>query len=115
MIPNTPIQNSKAEHFNHTIIEAAKSVLHAASLLFSLWEEVVHTAIYIHNCISKKAFRWHTLVEALIGTILDVFYFHVFGCLAYRHIHGDEHCKLEPNLQKLGFVSYKPDSKGYRL
>lgn len=114
-VPDTPMQNGKAEHFNRTIIEAAKSMLHTVSLPFSLWEEAVHTAIRICNCASKKAFGWCTSVEALIDTILDVFYFRIFDCLAYYHIYRDKCHKLELNSQKLVFVDYKSSSKGYRL
>lgn len=75
----------------------------------------MQTAVHVCNRAPKKALSWHTFIEALTGTILDVSYFRVFSCLIYCYVQGNKQCKLEPNAQPLVFVGYKPSSKGYQL
>ena len=113
--PNTPQQNGKAERMNRTLVEAAKSMMHAAGLSYGFWQEAITTAVHVRNRAPKRAFKWRTSFEVLTGTKPDVSRLRVFGCLAYRHIHKDDRRKLEPNAQPLVFVGYEANSKGYRL
>jgi len=47
--PYTPEQNGKAERDNRTIVESARTMIHAKQLPLFLWAEAVSTAIYILN------------------------------------------------------------------
>ncbi|GJE99425.1 hypothetical protein PsYK624_156870 [Phanerochaete sordida] len=79
------------------------------------WEEAVMTAVHVRNRAPHRALDWRTPIEVLTGTIPDVSYFRVFGCLAYRHVPKDKRKKLDAHAQPLVFVGYETNSKGYRL
>jgi transposase InsO family protein len=48
-MPYTPEQNGAAEQENRTIVESARSMLHASGLPKELWAEACITAVYILN------------------------------------------------------------------
>lgn len=48
-MPYTPEQNGAAERDNRTLVEAARTMLHAKELPESLWAEAVNTAAYVIN------------------------------------------------------------------
>lgn len=48
--PFTPEQNGKAERNNRTIVECARTLLHARNLPKILWAEATAYAMYILNC-----------------------------------------------------------------
>lgn len=89
-IANTPQQNGKAERMNRTLVESAKSMLHAAGLSYAFWEEAILTAVHVRNRAPKGALDWRTSFEKVTNTVPDVSHFRVFGCLAYRHIPKDD-------------------------
>lgn len=113
--PSTPEQNGKAERINRTLVEAAKSMLHAAGLSDGFWEEAVKTAVHVRNRAPHRGLGWRTPVEVLTGKKPDVSYFRVFGCLVYRLVLRDNRTKLEPNSEPMVFVGYEYGTKGYRL
>ena len=43
-----------AERADRTIMEAARSMLHAAGLPLSFWEYAVMTAVYLRNALPPK-------------------------------------------------------------
>lgn len=47
--PYTPEQNGKAERDNRTIVESARTLIHAKDLPKNLWAEAVNTAVYLLN------------------------------------------------------------------
>ena len=47
--PYTPQQNGVAERANQTIVEMARSMLHAQNLSLDLWAEAVVNAVYTSN------------------------------------------------------------------
>lgn len=59
--PDTPQQNGKAEHMNCTLVEAAKSMLHAAGMSFGFWEEAVYTTVHVRNCSPNVGKKWTKL------------------------------------------------------
>jgi transposase InsO family protein len=48
-VPYAPEQNGASEKENRTIIEAVKSMLHAANVHICFWEEAAQTAVYTLN------------------------------------------------------------------
>src|SRR5437870_13732898 len=48
-MPYTPEQNGAAERENRTLVESARSMIHAKGLPIKLWAEAVNTAAYVLN------------------------------------------------------------------
>jgi transposase InsO family protein len=48
-MPYTPEQNGVAEQENCTVVESARSMLHASGLPKELWAEACNTAVFILN------------------------------------------------------------------
>lgn len=49
MAPYTPEQNGKAEREIRTVVESARTMIHAKGLSKRLWAEAVNTAVYLLN------------------------------------------------------------------
>ncbi|GKD21720.1 retrovirus-related pol polyprotein from transposon TNT 1-94 [Tanacetum coccineum] len=47
--PRTPEENGVVERWNHTLVEAARTMLSASKLPLSFWAEAVATACYTQN------------------------------------------------------------------
>jgi transposase InsO family protein len=87
----SPQQNGKAEQFNHTIMDKAMAMLHTAGLPNSFWEHAVSTAAYTYNYTLSYMLKWQTSIEAWKpGQVLNVSYFHIFGCKGYMHVPADK-------------------------
>ena len=91
----TPQQNGVAERANRTIMEAARSMLHAAGLPLSFWEYAVRTAVYLRNRSPTKALTDSTPYEAWRGDKPDLSHLRVFGCRAYMHLDRTKRSKLQ--------------------
>ena len=48
-VPRSPKQNGVAECFNHTLMEAVRSMLGGAQLPQRFWAEALATAVYLRN------------------------------------------------------------------
>lgn len=80
------------------------------------WAEAVATAAYLRNQIPTTAFkRGMTPYEQWYGRKPDLGHLKVFGCMAYAHIPDVQRKKLDKKAEKLHFVGYSIQSKGYRL
>jgi hypothetical protein len=64
-VPHTPQQNGLAERFNQTILESAKSMLHAADLPLGFWGEAIKTAIHVRNHSPIRMIDWKTPHELI--------------------------------------------------
>ncbi|KAL0303185.1 UNVERIFIED_CONTAM: Retrovirus-related Pol polyprotein from transposon TNT 1-94 [Sesamum radiatum] len=79
------------------------------------WAEAVHTAVYILNRSPTKAVRNKTPFEAWYKKKPVVDHFRIFGCTAYALIPSQKREKFDGKGQKLVFVGYSDESKGYHL
>ena len=109
----TPQQNGVAERANRTIMEAARSMLHAASLPLSFWEHAVMTAVYLRNRSPTKALTDATPYEAWRGEKPDLSHLRVFGCRAYMHLDKTKRSKLQPRSIPVIFVGYPTEAKAW--
>ncbi|GJS25813.1 retrovirus-related pol polyprotein from transposon TNT 1-94 [Tanacetum coccineum] len=91
-VPRTPQQNGVVERRNHTLVEAARTMLIFSKALMFLWAEVVATACYTQN-------------RSLIHTIHNK--------TPYEPSEDLE--KLQPTADIGIFVGYAPSRKGYRI
>nr|GFA30879.1 putative ribonuclease H-like domain-containing protein [Tanacetum cinerariifolium] len=81
----TPEQNGVAKRKNRTLIEAAETMLNGLVLSKHFWTEEVKISCYIQNrsIIVKRHDK--TPYEIFRERILDINYFHVFGCPVFIH------------------------------
>jgi hypothetical protein len=70
---------------------------------------------YIVNHTPTKDLKNITHEEAWNKINPYVIHFHVFGSVAWAHIHDEKRKGLQPKSEKCIFVGYFEDVKGYRL
>nr|GEV47029.1 hypothetical protein [Tanacetum cinerariifolium] len=97
----TPQQNGVAERRNRTLIEAARTMLADAKLLFTFWAEAVNTACYVQNRVLVNKSQNKTLYELFNGRTPDIGFLKPFGC----------HVMILNTLDYLG----KFEEKGYEV
>ncbi|GJW47895.1 retrovirus-related pol polyprotein from transposon TNT 1-94 [Tanacetum coccineum] len=85
--PYTSEQNGVAKRKNKTLIEAARTMLNGSVLSKHLWTEAVIIACYTQNISIIVKRHDKTPYEIFRERILDIRYFHVFGCPVFIH-HG---------------------------
>lgn len=106
--------NGKAERFNRTLVEKARSALHGAGLDKTLWGYAVDAANYVilRSPVSSKP---KTPWELFFGTKPDVSHLRVFGAKAYVHIPKHLRTKMDSKSVEGIFLGYEPHSAGYRV
>ena len=115
-VPHTPQQNGVAERMNRTLMESARSMMAHARLPNCFWAEAVSTAAYLRNRMVTTAFeKLSTPYERWYGVKPNISHLRVFGCVAYAHVPDGGRTKLDKKSEKLRFVGYCSQSKGYRL
>nr|GEX91977.1 hypothetical protein [Tanacetum cinerariifolium] len=82
-VARSPQQNGVVEKRNHTLIEAARTMLIYAQDPLFLWAEVVATVCFTQNRSIIRLRHGKTSYELLHSKLLDLSFFHVFGALCY--------------------------------
>ncbi|GKD10759.1 retrovirus-related pol polyprotein from transposon TNT 1-94, partial [Tanacetum coccineum] len=95
-VARSPQQNGVVERRNHTLIEAARTMLIYAKALLFLWAEAVATACYTQNRSIIRICHGKTPYEILHGKPPDLSFFHVFGALYYLTNDSENLRKLQP-------------------
>lgn len=113
--PYTPEQNGLAERMNRTLIERAKCMLINSSMPKIFWAESVSTGAYIINRTPTKSLNDKTPEEMWSKKKPDISNLKIFGCKAMVHIPKEKRLKWDSKSQKLIFVGYCHETKGYRL
>jgi transposase InsO family protein len=113
--PYTPQQNGVAERANRTIVEMARSMLHAQNLKLDLWAEAVVNAVYTRNRCPTSAVEGMTPEQAWSGRQPCVAHMRIFGCIAYAKVPDERRTKLEAKALKCVFLGYCEGTKAYRL
>ena len=90
LVPHTPQQNGCAKRFNRTLLEKAEAIHQHACLPCSFWQDAVETALHIYNRQPMCHHEWKTPIEQFNGDKPDVFYFRIFGMLAYVFISPEQ-------------------------
>ncbi|GJR80775.1 integrase, catalytic region, zinc finger, CCHC-type containing protein [Tanacetum coccineum] len=81
-VARTPQQNGIVERQNHTLVEAARTMLIFSKALLFLWAEAVVTACYTQNRSLIQKRHNKTPYELLHDRKPDLSYLHVFGALS---------------------------------
>ncbi|CAB0002804.1 unnamed protein product, partial [Nesidiocoris tenuis] len=111
----TPQQNSRVERAQRTLVEKARSMLADAKLGKEFWAEAIVTACYLINRSPSRALGERTPYEVWHGEKPDLSHLRVFGCSAWAHIPKQRRKKLDPKSERLIFIGYPEDRRGYRL
>ena len=113
--PYTPQQNGAAERENRTIVESARTMLHAKQLPYYLWAEAVNCAVYLQNRIPNTRSGNMTPYEHWHGKKPSLQHVRVFGSEAYQHVPKLFRRKLDAKATKVLLVGYEGYSNNYRL
>ena len=92
----TPQQNGFLERDNQTVMECARSMLHACSLPTHLWAEGVNCAVYLLDQIMNKQLGSVTPYQKWFAHKPSVSHYRVFGSLAYVYMNKEVRTKLDP-------------------
>ncbi|GKE53863.1 retrovirus-related pol polyprotein from transposon TNT 1-94, partial [Tanacetum coccineum] len=95
-VARSPQKNSVVKRRNHTLIEAARTMLMYAKALLFLWAEAVATACYTQNHSIIRLHNGKTPYELLHDKPPDLSFFHVFGALCYPINDSENLGKLQP-------------------
>jgi transposase InsO family protein len=114
--PYTPEHNGVAERANRTLVEMARSMLHASGLDFSFWGEAVICAAYLRNrCPTSAVPSNRTPFEVWTGKKPNLEHLRTFGCKAFVHIPDQKRPKLDAKSFPCVFIGYSDESKAYRF
>ncbi|GJX13373.1 retrovirus-related pol polyprotein from transposon TNT 1-94 [Tanacetum coccineum] len=111
----TEFQNGVVKRRNHTLIEAARTMLIYAKAPLFLWAEAVATACYTQNRSIIRLRHGKTPYELLHDKLLDLSFFHVFGALCYPTNDSENLGKLQPKADIGIFIGYAPTKKAFRI
>ncbi|GJQ89537.1 retrovirus-related pol polyprotein from transposon TNT 1-94 [Tanacetum coccineum] len=113
--PRTPKQNGVVERQNHTLVEAARTMLSASTLPLFFWAKTIATACYTQNrsiiILSHKKTAYHIINDRkpLIRHL------YIFGYTCYLTRDGENLDKMKEKGDPCILVGYSTQSKGYRV
>nr|GEU34670.1 putative ribonuclease H-like domain-containing protein [Tanacetum cinerariifolium] len=108
-------QNEVVERRNHTLIEAARTMLIYAQAPLFLWAEAVATACFTQNHSIIRLRHGKTPYELLHNKLPDLSFFHVFGALCYPTNDSENLGKLQLKADIRIFISYALTKKAFRI
>ncbi|GKF29611.1 retrovirus-related pol polyprotein from transposon TNT 1-94 [Tanacetum coccineum] len=109
-ITRTPQQNAVVERRNHTLEEAARTMLIFSKSLLVLWGEAIATVCYTQNRSLIHTHYNKTPYELLRDRKPKLKYLHVFGALCYPINKFEDLGKLQPQANIGIFIG--PDLQG---
>jgi len=113
--PYTPEQNGFSERDHRTLVESARSMLHARNLPLELWAEAINTSAYVLNrCISKQLNNISPY-EAWYNKKPTLNHLRIFGSDAYVHVPKEQRRKFDKKSNHTLLVGYTETSKNYKL
>nr|GFB51014.1 hypothetical protein [Tanacetum cinerariifolium]GFB51059.1 hypothetical protein [Tanacetum cinerariifolium] len=115
LVARSPQQNGVVERRNHTLIEAAHTMLIYAQASLFLWAEAVATACFTQNRSIIRLRHRKTPYELLHSKLPDLSFFHVFGALRYSTNDSENLDKLQPKADIGIFIGYARTKKAFRI
>nr|GEW61465.1 retrovirus-related Pol polyprotein from transposon TNT 1-94 [Tanacetum cinerariifolium] len=104
-------QNGAVERRNHTLIEAARTMLIYAQAPLFLWAKAVATACFTQNQSIIRLRHGKTPYELLHNKLPDLSHLHVFDALCYLTSDSENLGKLQPKADIGIFIGYAPTKK----
>ncbi|GJT90656.1 retrovirus-related pol polyprotein from transposon TNT 1-94 [Tanacetum coccineum] len=87
--PRTPKQNGVVERRNHTLVEAARTMLSASKLPLFFWAEAIATACYTQNRSIIIPTHEKTAYHIINDRKPSIKHLHIFGCTCYLTRDGE--------------------------
>ncbi|GKC15633.1 retrovirus-related pol polyprotein from transposon TNT 1-94, partial [Tanacetum coccineum] len=114
-VARSPQQNGVVERRNHTLIEAARTMLIYAKAPLFLWAEAVAIACYTQNRSMIRRRPGKTPYKLLHNKPPDLSYLHVFGALCYQRMITRIWASYNRRLTLLTAMASKHSSSGPAL
>ncbi|GJX86880.1 retrovirus-related pol polyprotein from transposon TNT 1-94 [Tanacetum coccineum] len=108
-IARTPQQNGVVERRNHTLVEAARTMLIISKSLEFLWAKAIANRSIVHTRYNKTPY------ELIRRRKPNVQYFHVFGSLCYPTNDRDNLGKMILKADIGIFIGYSESSRGFHI
>ncbi|GJT42906.1 retrovirus-related pol polyprotein from transposon TNT 1-94 [Tanacetum coccineum] len=114
-VARSPQQNSIVERRNHTLVEAARTMLIYTKAPLFLWVGAVAAACYTQSQSIIRRRHGKTPYELLHDRKPDLSYLYVFGALCYLNNDSKDLGKLQAKADIDIFIGYAPKKKAYRI
>nr|GFA52430.1 hypothetical protein [Tanacetum cinerariifolium] len=114
-IARTPEQNVVVERRNHTLIEAARTMLSAAKVPLFFWAEAIATACFTQNRSLVIPRHEKTPYHMINDRKPSVKFFYIFGSVCYIVRDGENLDKMKEKGDECIFVGYSNQLKAYRV
>nr|GEX78592.1 hypothetical protein [Tanacetum cinerariifolium] len=114
-VDRTPKQNDVVERRNHTLVEAARTMLSAAKLSLFFWAEAITTACLTQNRSLVIPQHEKTPYHIINDQKPLVKFFHIFGSLCYIVRDSENLDKMKEKGDACIFVGYCAQSRAFRL
>jgi hypothetical protein len=115
-MPYSPQQNGAAERENRTLVESARSMIHAKDLPIKLWAEAVNTSVYILNKTGPSSVKGKSPYELWFGKeVLSINHLRIFGTECFVHIPKPKRKKWDRKSIRGILVGYSGEKDGYRV
>nr|GEW38963.1 hypothetical protein [Tanacetum cinerariifolium] len=114
-VARTLEQNGVVERQNHTLVEAARTMLSAAKVPLFFWAEAIATACFTQNRSLVIPRHEKTPYHIINDRKPSVKFFHIFGTLCYIVRDGENLDKMKEKGDACIFVGYSTQSRAYRV
>ena len=114
---DTPQQNGVAEQNNRHLLEVVRASLIEAHMPLFYWGHALTSAAYLINRVPSSTIDFrtpsHALIEAIVAPVGQNLPPHIFGYVAFVHLHKRQRNKLTPRALRCVFLGYAAYQKGY--
>jgi hypothetical protein len=110
--PYSSADNPDPERANRTILEAARTVIHASNLSLSLWPYAVDYSVYTQNRSPSSSLGFRTPFELIYGRVPDLSHLRDFGTKCWYRV-PNPIGKLSDRGKEGIFLGYVPNSSAY--
>nr|GFB08083.1 hypothetical protein [Tanacetum cinerariifolium] len=114
-VARIPEQNGVVERWNHTLVEAVRTVLSAAKVPLFFWAEAIATACFTQNRSLVIPRHEKTPYHIINDRKPSVKFFHIFSSLCYIVRDGENLDKMKEKGDECIFVWYSTQSRAYRV
>ncbi|GKA99407.1 retrovirus-related pol polyprotein from transposon TNT 1-94 [Tanacetum coccineum] len=108
-------QNGVVKRCNHTLAEAARTMLSAPKVPLFFWTEAIATTYFTENCSLVIPRHEKTPYHIINGRKPSAKFFHIFGSLCYIVTDGENLDMMKEKGDACIFVGYSIQSRAYRV